>query len=184
MPAEFRFSVKVPKLMTHERRLRDCSDLIDKLVEETGGLGEKLAVFLVQLPPTLIFDAVMAAEFFEELGAATSACLACEPRHHSWFDPPADDLLARHEVARVAADPARVPAAADPGGWRGLSYWRLHGSPHIYRSRYSARDLDLYASRIVAADAGAERAWCIFDNTASSAAIGNALVLHERFARR
>ena len=32
-------------------------------------------------------------------------------------------------VARVAADPAKVPAAAEPGGWRGLAYYRLHGSP-------------------------------------------------------
>lgn len=184
VPADFRFSVKVPQAITHQRRLRDCGELIGKLVDETAGLGEKLAVFLVQLPPTLVYDADAARSFFEELGGATSASIACEPRHRSWFDPPADELLARLRVARVAADPARVPIAADPGGWRGLAYWRLHGSPQIYRSPYAPRDLDRYAERIVAERSGTEPVWCIFDNTASSAALGNALDLEERLAGR
>jgi hypothetical protein len=43
--------------------------------------------------------------------------VACEPRHRSWFTPEADRLLADREVARIAADPAVVPHAAEPGGW-------------------------------------------------------------------
>jgi uncharacterized protein YecE (DUF72 family) len=74
----------------------------------------------------------------------------------------------------VAADPARVPAAAEPGGWRGLSYFRLHGSPAMYRSSYRDGRLEGYASAVAAAP---EPAWCIFDNTASSQATGDALAL-------
>lgn len=178
VPAEFRFCVKIPRSITHERRLKDCGGLVGQLLDETAGLGEKLAVFLVQLPPTLAYDSEVASAFFRELSGATPACLACEPRHRSWFDPAADDLLVQHRVARVAADPALVPMAADPGGWRGLGYWRLHGSPETYRSPYGPRDLDQYAGRIAAKRKG--EAWCIFDNTASFAALGNALALKER----
>jgi len=182
VPEAFRFAVKVPRSITHERRLKDCEEPILTFVEETAGLREKLAVYLVQLPPTLVFDASIADAFFGRLGRATPARIACEPRHGSWFEPVADDLLARHCVARVAADPPRVPAGAEPGGWRGFAYWRLHGSPDIYRSAYEADKLDHYARRIVAGEQ--QEAWCIFDNTASSAATGDALALAALMAGR
>jgi uncharacterized protein YecE (DUF72 family) len=89
-------------------------------------------------------------------------------------------LLDSYEVARVAADPARVPLAAVPGGWRGLAYFRLHGSPVMYRSSYDEARLDDYAASIGAELDGGRTAWCMFDNTASSAAGGDALSLMER----
>lgn len=180
--AGFRFAVKVPRAMTHERKLLGCGDLIAKLVDETAGLGEKLGVFLVQLPPSLRYDEAVADAFFAELAEATDARVACEPRHKSWFEEAADAHLARLEVARVAADPARVPSAAAPGGWRGLSYWRLHGSPVIYRSAYDSAALDHMANRMAHERAAPNAPWCIFDNTASAAATENALDLRERGA--
>jgi uncharacterized protein YecE (DUF72 family) len=109
----FRFAVKLPKQITHERRLRDVS--------------EPLAAF-----------------------------------------------LAARRVARVAADPAVVPCAAEPGGWDGLRYFRLHGSPVTYRSPYPPEFLDRVAAQLRPGD------WCIFDNTASGAALPNALQLLAR----
>src|SRR5581483_5485928 len=50
-PADFRFAVKLPKAMTHERNLKDCGALLDRFMAEVAGLGEKLGVLLVQLPP-------------------------------------------------------------------------------------------------------------------------------------
>lgn len=182
VPAHFRFAVKAPRAMTHERRLLDCRDLIAQLVDETAGLGEKLAIILIQLPPSLIYEEAVAARFFAALAAATAARIVCEPRHKSWFDEAADAHLARLEVARVAADPARVPAAAEPGGWRGLSYWRLHGSPIVYRSAYDDVALDRIAALMARERGAAHLPWCIFDNTASSAATKNALDLRDRIA--
>jgi uncharacterized protein YecE (DUF72 family) len=103
--------------------------------------------------------------------------VAAEPRHAGWFTPAADALLAEWRVARVAADPARVPAAAEPGGWPGNAYYRLHGSPRTYYSAYDAAFLDALAPRLAAAPAGA---WCIFDNTALGAATADALGLLAR----
>lgn len=180
VPDGFRFSVKLPKTITHERRLADCADLLPTFIEQASLLGSKLGVLLIQLPPSLAFDADLFRHFVELLRGLSPALLACEPRHPSWFETECDALLAELRVARVAADPARVPEAAEPGGWTGLRYWRLHGSPVIYRSSYGDRIVD-YADQI-AADAG-ER-WCIFDNTASSAATGDALALQQALASK
>jgi uncharacterized protein YecE (DUF72 family) len=177
VPDSFRFSVKLPKAVTHERKLVDCRELLGDFLSQAGALGDKLGVVLVQLPPKLDFDAPTAGTFFETLGLLCPAKLVCEPRNASWFTPEADALLAEHRVCRVAADPARCEGAAKPGGWRGLSYWRLHGSPRMYRSSYADRIRD-YADVLLEEAAGRET-WCIFDNTASGAAASDALALME-----
>ncbi|HEX6376010.1 MAG TPA: DUF72 domain-containing protein [Allosphingosinicella sp.] len=174
VPDDFRFSAKLPKEITHRRRLADGSEPLAATLAEMAGLGAKLQVLLVQLPPGLAFDAAVARTFFAELRDRWDRDIACEPRHPSWCDDAADGLLADLRVARVAADPARMPPAADPGGWRGLTYYRLHGSPVQYRSSYDDGRLEAYAARIAAA---AGPVWCIFDNTASAAATADALKL-------
>lgn len=183
VPPEFRFSAKLAKTITHQRKLAGCEDLLDLFLEEVSGLGDTVAIILVQLPPSLSFDQSLVRSFFDALRSRTPLRLVCEPRHPSWFEADADLLLCDYDIARVAADPARVEAAAVPGGWRGLSYYRLHGSPVPYRSSYDDGRLELYA-RAIAADLGEERpVWCIFDNTASSAAAGDALKLQELIGR-
>jgi uncharacterized protein YecE (DUF72 family) len=182
VPADFRFSVKIPKTITHQRKLAGCDALVAAFLEEVAPLGARLAVLLVQLPPSLAFDPAVAEPFLAALRGSASVPVALEPRHPSWFESEADALLVASQVARVAADPARVPAAAFPGGWTGLAYWRLHGSPVIYRSSYAAERLEAYASALAAAPA--RQAWCIFDNTASSAATANALDLLATLSRR
>lgn len=177
VPEHFRFAAKLAKTITHKQRLVGAEALVESFVEEVGGLGARLGIILVQLPPSLAFDPVVAAAFFDTLTSRTEVQLVCEPRHPSWFEAEADALLAERRIARVAADPAKVPAAAEPAGWRGLIYHRLHGSPVPYRSSYEPERLESYA-RSMAADLREGRdVWCIFDNTASSAAAGNALDL-------
>lgn len=170
VPQDFRFAVKVPRSITHERRLADCDDLLARFLDEAGGLGEKLGVLLVQLPPSLIYDSRTVSGFFRAL-RKSKALLACEPRHPSWFTGKADAALAALNVARVAADPPRGIVDATPGGWGGFAYWRLHGSPKIYYSDYSAKALKTLAAKLGKKD------WCIFDNTAAFAALGNALTV-------
>ncbi len=180
VPPGFRFCAKLPKTITHQLKLVDADDALDTFLAESAGLGAGLACLLVQLPPSLQFHADTADRFFAALRARTVVAAVCEPRHPTWFGTDADDLLARWKVVRVAADPARVPEAAEPGGWRELAYYRLHGSPRIYYSAYDADYLDALAARIrVDVDAGRE-VWCIFDNTAAGAATQNALDLQAR----
>lgn len=175
-PAGFRFAVKCPKAISHEARLEGADEALARFVGEAGALGERWAVLLVQLPPSLAFDAGVAGRFFEQAHAAFGGAIACEPRHASWFSDAAERLLRDAVVARVAADPARWPGAERPGGHAGLVYCRWHGSPQIYRSAYDDAWLQARARELAALPATVER-WCIFDNTASGAAIGNALTL-------
>jgi uncharacterized protein YecE (DUF72 family) len=179
VPASFQFAVKVPKEITHTRRLRDSADPLDRFLSEIAALGSKLGPLLVQLPPSLRFDADIVEAFFTLLRARFSGSVVCEPRHASWFTSEAEQVLVSAQVARAAADPAPVPAAAQPGGWTGLVYERLHGSPEMYSSDYSAAYLERLA-QILRATAQAAPTWCIFDNTALGAATANALELCAR----
>jgi uncharacterized protein YecE (DUF72 family) len=178
-PEDFRFAVKAPKTITHERRLTDCESLVQAFLDQVRLLGDRLGPILVQLPPSLAFDPGVAERFFGDLRGRFSGPVACEPRHSSWFEPAADDLLAAHRVARVAADPARDPRAATPGGWRDFTYVRLHGSPRIY---YSAYGPDRLAALARTLDRRAAETWIIFDNTALGAAAEDALALGEILA--
>ena len=175
VPDGFRFAVKVPKAITHERRLKDVGDLLDRFQSEAEGLGPKLGPLLVQLPPSLDFQLGVADTFLSELRSRVHGGIVCEPRHASWFTPEVEALLDGLRIARVAADPTPVPSADEPGGWRGLSYYRLHGSPRIYYSAYSAEYLAAVAEALARNAAAGVETWCIFDNTAAFAATGDAL---------
>jgi uncharacterized protein YecE (DUF72 family) len=175
VPQDFRFGVKVPKAITHERRLRDAGDLMERFLSEVRSLGPKLGPVLVQLPPSLAFQEGVSDRFLADLRERVAGGIVCEPRHASWFTPAVEALLCEFRVARVAADPAPVAQAADPGGWPGLAYYRLHGSPRIYYSPYSAEALARIAERLASGAARGVETWCIFDNTAAFAAAGNAI---------
>ncbi len=168
VPESFRFSVKLPKEITHGRRLVDCSDAVGRFIRQVEFLREKLAVLLIQLPPKLEFDAEVTGSFLDELRRHTAIQLACEPRHPSWFTPDTGAFLKSRDVARVAADPAICAAAAVPGGAMHCQYWRLHGSPVIYRSSYRDQ-IEQIADSLQRTAANGSEAWCVFDNTASSA---------------
>lgn len=180
VPADFRFALKLPRAITHDARLAPgpTRPVLERFLVEVGELGAAAGPLLVQLPPSLAFDARVADTFFDELRGRWSGAIACEPRHPTWFELEANDLLVRHQVARVAADPASVPEASQPGGWAGFAYVRLHGSPRTYYSSYEPAYLADLAERLRGLAVGdAEQVWCVFDNTAAGAALDNALEL-------
>ncbi len=175
VPATFRFSVKLPRRITHDLRLVGVGHLLDSFFTEVGSLGEKLGCVLVQLPPSLRFERAVVNRFLQMLRRRHAGDVVLEPRHASWFETEADDVLKHFGIGRVAADPAIVPAAASPGGDTQVIYLRLHGSPKIYYSTYPQSRLVEVAESLHAAAATGGRAWCIFDNTALGAATSNAL---------
>ncbi|MCE0461330.1 DUF72 domain-containing protein [Pseudomonas uvaldensis] len=175
VPPGFRFSVKVPKQITHERRLRDCEGLVDEFLGQCSQLGEKLGCLLIQLPPSLAFEATAEGAFFKALRDRYQGHAVLEPRHPSWLAEHVTALLQDEHISRVAADPSPLPGCGQPAGWRGVRYYRLHGSPRIYHSSYE----DIWLGQL-AGQLNSEPdtpTWCIFDNTASGAAIPDALRL-------
>ncbi|MCC4594084.1 DUF72 domain-containing protein [Xanthomonas campestris pv. phormiicola] len=177
VPADFRFSAKLPRTITHDARLSGVAPLLQTFLAEVGHLRDRLGCLLVQLPPSLAFDARTAATFFALLRRRWHGGIACEPRHASWFCARAEALWQRHGVARVAADPALNAGAAQPAGAAAPAYWRWHGAPRIYYSDYQEDVLQQLAERVIAATPPAGEAWVIFDNTALGHALDNAATL-------
>jgi uncharacterized protein YecE (DUF72 family) len=176
-PDNFRFSLKLPKAITHQLKLVEVEEPLEEFLTGARVLGHKLGPILVQLPPSLAFDPGLATSFFTTLRDRHAGTIVCEPRHASWFAIGADEVLKTSGIGRVAADPAVVPAAALPGGWPEPAYYRLHGSPRKYFSAYEDESIGRLASAL---ERAAGEVWCIFDNTASGAAAGDALNLLAR----
>lgn len=173
-PPDFRFSVKAPKTITHDQRLRAAEPLLDSFFEQVRALGEKAGPVLFQLPPSLSFQAAIVEEFLSHLRNTFKGEVVLEPRHGTWFTEQVDKLLKRFSIARVAADPPKgSPAAAKPGGDIDLAYFRLHGSPTTYYSSYDSA----YLIAMTAELKQFQNVWIVFDNTALSQAFPNAMKL-------
>jgi uncharacterized protein YecE (DUF72 family) len=145
-------------------------------------LGDKLGPVLIQLPPKLTFVEGIVQRFLTTLRELHQGALVLESRHASWFSARVETLLRNFQVARVAADPPKgSELAAQPGGWPGLSYWRLHGSPRTYYSEYDHHWLQGLAKRLqlVESWSGDNEAWVIFDNTVLGHATANAVSLSD-----
>jgi uncharacterized protein YecE (DUF72 family) len=175
VPAAFRFAVKAPKSLTHEACLEEVGEPLAQFVHEIGGLGRKLGCVLVQLPPSLAYDPRTVETFFAALRARYRGPLVCEPRHPTWFTGAADRRLAAHGAGRVGADPPCAEDGSEPAASTRVIYYRLHGSPVMYHSRYDADYLDQLGARM--RSFRRTPVWCIFDNTARGAATINALEL-------
>jgi uncharacterized protein YecE (DUF72 family) len=182
-PRDFRFAVKMPRTITHELKLQNVGDPFAVFLAQTDGLAEKRGPLLLQLPPSLSFDAISVMPFLDLVRSMYDGPVACEPRHPTWFEARVASLLDRYRISRVAADPSPVPEAVAPAGWPRLAYFRLHGSPRKYWSRYEKNQIATLATTARTIPS-AEEVWCVFDNTASGAAIENARELIEMVADR
>jgi uncharacterized protein YecE (DUF72 family) len=169
VPDSFRFSVKIPKEITHTRAMKDIGDSFNTFLDDIVSLGEKRGPLLCQLPPSLEFNYGGMKTAFNTLRNADQGHIVIEVRHKSWASAEALELLKSYAIDRVLADPASVwPAEdfSDPP-----RYVRLHGKPKIYYSSYSVEQIRAF-SKLLAPDS-----WCVFDNTASGAATENALTM-------
>jgi uncharacterized protein YecE (DUF72 family) len=177
VPEGFRFSVKVPKQITHELRLAQSDQALEEFLAQCGGLGDRLGCLLVQLPPSLVFDPTIVEGFFVALRQRFDGAVIIEPRHESWAA--VEPMLMAYRIAQALVDPSRISTDSSACGWIDVRYWRLHGSPRIYHSAYDVPYLQGLAHDMQSAAAEGATVWCIFDNTASGAASGNALTLAE-----
>jgi uncharacterized protein YecE (DUF72 family) len=179
VPEDFRFAVKMPRALTHEGALAPDRETLQRFLDETDALGVKRGPVLLQLPPKGALDIPRASDFLAMFRTLFAGQAVVEPRHASWFTKEAEALLLEFAISRVAADPMRVPEAMTPAGATSLIYYRLHGSPRTYYSSYDEAYLVNMARLLATGAARGAQAWCIFDNTASGAALGNALQLRD-----
>lgn len=167
VPDGFRFAVKIPKEITHTRAMNDVAEVFDTFIEDIAPLGEKRGPLLCQLPASHAFDGNVIEPAFKMMRDADDGPIVIEPRHKSWASAEALNLLEKYAIDRVLADPAPVWQAKDFE--KPPRYVRLHGKPKTYYSSYADEEIRSF-SKLLARDS-----WCVFDNTASGAAIENAL---------
>jgi len=119
-PERFKLTLKAPRRITHDRRLRDCSDLVRQFFETAATLGPKLGAVLFQLPPNLKKDTALLDAFLETF--PPRVCAAFEFRHESWLDDETYERLRARNLALCLADSERlstpVVVTADYGYFR------------------------------------------------------------------
>jgi len=167
----FRFSVKIPKEITHIRAMKDIAQPFDIFLKDIAPLEEKRGPLLCQLPASLAFDADALETAFKTIRDADDGPVVIEVRHKSWASTVALELLKSYAIDRVLADPAPVWSAKDFD--TPPLYLRLHGKPKVYYSSYTIEEIRSFSKLL------APNSWCVFDNTASGAAIENALTMLE-----
>jgi uncharacterized protein YecE (DUF72 family) len=106
VPPGFHFSLKAPKRMTHDRRLRDCATLLRAFCEAASALGPQLGVLLFQLGPTFRADTEVLDRFLDDMPPGARA--AFEFRHPSWFDEAVYARLRARNLALCIADAERL----------------------------------------------------------------------------
>ena len=189
-PADFLFSVKAGRFITHMKKLRDVeTPLANFFASGLLALGDKLGPVLWQLPPNLGFDEARMRDFLSLLPRTTTAAAGLAAQHdermegrawvttdaerplrhavevrHATFETEAFlDLLRTHDVAVVTADTAgRWPLLLEPT--TDLAYVRLHGDEELYVSGYDEAALDRWATRVLAWQAGGADVVVYFDN--------------------
>lgn len=180
VPDSFRFSVKLLRTITHFKRLQDCKADLAEFLETVSPLEKKWGCLLVQFPPGFQFPGTRAKEFFSLLRELVKTDIVCEPRHPSWFQEDIYKWMNKLDISYVDADPPVAGFNKSINQAQETQYIRLHGSPLIYQSAYSEDYLDQLACTLKMNYASGVRSWCIFDNTASGAAIDNAVSLLRR----
>jgi uncharacterized protein YecE (DUF72 family) len=151
-PPHFRFTLKAPRRITHDAKLRATEEATVAFCRAAQSLGDRLATLLFQLPPSLKKDVAALEGFLATLPPSVRA--AFEFRHDSWHDAAVFDALRRRNLALCVADSERMTTplvvTADYG------YFRLRDEG------YQPDDIRRWAARIAEAGAGWSEAFVYF----------------------
>jgi uncharacterized protein YecE (DUF72 family) len=110
-PAGFRFALKAPQRITHFARLRGATESLDYFIDTAGALGERLGPVLFQLPPDLVRDDSLMADFLGQVNGRIRAVF--EFRNRSWFDDTVFDALRRVGAALCIAESDRITSPVE-----------------------------------------------------------------------
>jgi uncharacterized protein YecE (DUF72 family) len=174
-PDQFTFSVKAPRLITHFKRLKDSQKyLADFYSNVKNGLREKAGCILFQFPANFVFEKDLLTRIISLLDPAFNNVV--EFRHPSWWDENVFEQLRQHHIIFCGLSHPTLPQEVIQTTER--IYYRMHGIPHLYVSRYDLQTLAQMAHDIQQHEAVKE-AFVYFNNTAEGAAITNGKELQD-----
>jgi uncharacterized protein YecE (DUF72 family) len=193
-PARFIFAVKLSRFITHQKRLEDCREPLERFLGNAKNLEEKLGPILIQLPPSLRFDKKVLQEFLADLTAACKKTkvnprFALEPRHKSWMEEKNAKavrlMLKKKKIAIVFPHSSRIPSFAPEDGniTADFVYIRFHGPSEFAASRYGAERLAPWAKRINAWRRKKLDVFVYFNNDVHGHAIHDARTLKKLCAK-
>src|SRR5438034_7816855 len=107
-PSPYKLTLKAPRRITHDNRLKNCGSLVSGFCQVAGSLGDKLGALLFQLPPNFKKDLAVFDAFVAEL--PPKICASFEFRHPSWLDEEVFDRLAARNLALCIADSEKMKA--------------------------------------------------------------------------
>lgn len=177
---DFRFAAKASRIVTHVRRLQGTSEELRRFLDAASGLGDRLHLVLVQLPPGLGRDLARLREFLGEVPEWPR--FAFEFRHPSWFEPATLDLVASAGCAVVIALGGRCPTPSDMPCTGPFGYVRVHHG--AYGIGLTAEEIDSLAGRLEHLAATGREGYIYFNNDAGAHAVEDARRLRERLAQR
>jgi uncharacterized protein YecE (DUF72 family) len=174
-PDDFRFTVKASRYITHIKRFKDCSDAVKKLIDSASNLGDKLALFLFQMPANLKKNKERFVNFLEVLPKKYRYVF--EFRDESWFIDGIYELLNNYRCGIVISSSPEFPFHEVVTGK--ICYIRLHGSSSLYRSKYSDSELQEFTGMLNKYQGKSILSFIYFNNDAQGHAVENAFTLKE-----
>jgi len=175
-PPGFVYTVKVSRLITHLKKLRNVETALETFLSRARILGEKLGPLLYQLPPNMPRNEALLQAFLE--------LLPCDLRHvvefrnESWFDQGTFALLRKHGISFCIYD---MPGFVTPiAATADFAYIRFHGSAGMYESCYSDSEIEKWANRIEELGRGLTSIYVYFNNDSQAFAVRNAKALARR----
>lgn len=181
IPEDFVVAVKASRYLTHIKRLREPREPVERLMSHAEGLGARLGPVLLQLPPTLRADADLLDRCLSCF--PSSARVAVEPRHESWWTDGIREVLEARGAALCWADVRARPVTPL---WRTADwgYVRFHeGRAHDW-PRYGRRSLETWAGRVTDTWAADENVYAYFNNDPHGAAVRDASTFSHLFPPR
>jgi len=170
-PPGFVYTVKVNRLITHDKRLTGTKQLVRDFYTIADTLREKMGCFLFQFPPSFKYSAANLKRILTQLDPAHKT--AVEFRHKSWWQDKVYTALRARGLTFCTVSAPRLPETSPSG--QPVAYFRLHGRSAWYCHDYSPVELAEWRDRILAS--GAREAWVYFDNDRNGYAVKNALQL-------
>ena len=177
-PADFKFSVKVPRLITHYKQLNDCRNLLDDFynaVEE--GLKEKLGTVLLQFPAKIAYSENVLQRIIQNLNISFNNVV--EFREVSWWNQHVLTTLSAYNISFSGISIKNLPDEIITNAE--IIYYRFHGIPKLYFSQYSKEVIKKFSDELFQ-KANNKTIYIFFNNTATLAAINNAKELENFLA--
>jgi uncharacterized protein YecE (DUF72 family) len=172
-PPGFRYAVKVPRFITHMKKLMDCAEPVAEFLARARRLGETLGPVLYQLPPRWALNRERLDDFLALLPPDLTHVF--EFREKSWMTEEVLALLDARGVSFCAHD---MPGSATPRWAAGpIAYVRFHGGEGKYWGRYSDEGLLAWTDWLVGEARGGRDVWCYFNNDIGGHAVHDALTL-------